>query len=383
MRAHDLLKDWAGEGLLTEQQYQQMEPETVCGLRRTNIFLRIVLFLFTVIIAAAAVALFFVVVFSQPAAQTTGGLLMIFAAVSYAAAEIAISQARLYRFGIEEALAVCSVAFLCVGVQAVARPDGTDFLVPAAGAIVSLWIWHRFGLAYAFPAAMIFVAWLTGDWISSLPAQHLMVAAFYGAGLVAIASVRPRYRFTYLNDVYSMAEAFLWLGVYLAINLKLSSPNLLIEWWGGIRTTGEFSGPFYWATWVLIWCLPPIVLMRGLHRKDRFVIAMGAITAILTLVTNKPYLGWPRHTWDPMLLGALLIGIALLTRRWLAGGPGGIRHGFTLQRLSGKDKRWMNAGVAAIGLVSPNILKPSPQPGSPDVHFRDGESGGGGASSDF
>src|SRR6185369_14069965 len=120
-----------------------------------------------------------VVVFSHPAAQTTGGLLMIFAAVSYAAAEIAISQARLYRFGIEEALAVCSVAFLCVGVQAVARPDGTDFLVPAAGAIVSLWIWHRFGLAYAFPAAMIFVAWLTGDWISSLPAQHLMVAAFY------------------------------------------------------------------------------------------------------------------------------------------------------------------------------------------------------------
>src|SRR6185369_9816811 len=105
--------------------------------------------------------------------------------------EIAISQARLYRFGIEEALAVCSVAFLCVGVQAVARPDGTDFLVPAAGAIVSLWIWHRFGLAYAFPAAMIFVAWLTGDWISSLPAQHLMVAAFYAAGLVAIAAVRP------------------------------------------------------------------------------------------------------------------------------------------------------------------------------------------------
>jgi hypothetical protein len=70
------------------------------------------------------------------------------------------------------------------------------------------------------------------------------------------------------------------------------------------------------------------VLARGLLRKDRFVIAVGAITAILTLVTNKPYLGWQRHTWDPMLLGALLIGVALFIRRWLAKGPGGIRHDF-------------------------------------------------------
>ena len=74
-----------------------------------------------------------------------------------------------------------------------------------------------------------------------------------------------------------------------------------------LRTTTEFSRPFYWATWVLIWCLPPVVLARGIRQKDRFVIAVGAIVAILTLVTNKPYLGWPRHTWDPMLLGVLLI----------------------------------------------------------------------------
>ena len=135
---------------------------------------------------------------------------------------------------------------------------------------------------------------------------------------------------------------------------------------------------------MLIWCLPPIVLMRGLRRKDRFVIAVGLIVAILTLVTNKPYLGWQRHTWDPMLLGPLLIGVTLFIRRWLAAGPGEIRHGFTAaRRLSGKDKRWMNVGVSAVGLVSPNIITPSPQTSSPGVHFEGGESGGGGASSDF
>src|SRR5439155_16506867 len=123
-----------------------------------------------------------------------------------------------------------------------------------------------------------------------------------------------------------------------AINLQLSSVNLLGQLGSGPRTTTEFSRPLYWATWVLIWCLPPVVLARGLRQKDRFVIAVGSIVAILTLVTNKPYLGWQRHTWDPMLLGALLIGVALLIRRWLANGPGEIRHGFTAKRLSGKDK---------------------------------------------
>jgi hypothetical protein len=389
VRARDLLKGWAGEGLLTEAQFQRMEQETPCDLRRTNIFLRIVLFLFTLIIVGAAVALFFVVSFSRPFAepQPTGIFLLIFAALSYAAAELAISRARLYRYGIEEALAVCSVGLLCAGMLATLSNGpysrGMEFLVPAAGAVVSLWIWHRFGLPYASLAAMIFVIWLPGNWTSSPWAQHVIVAAFYAAGLITVAVVRPRYHFTYLNENYSIAEGLLWLGVYLALNLQLSSQNLLVGWWGVVRTMAEFPRPFYWATWVLIWCLPPVVLARGLRRKDRFVIAAGVIVAILTLVTNKPYLGWQRHTWDPMLLGGLLIGVALFVRRWLAAGPGEIRHGFTAQRLSGKDRRWMNAGMAAFGLVSPNVITPSPQAGSAGVQFREGESGGGGASSDF
>jgi hypothetical protein len=103
--------------------------------------------------------------------------------------------------------------------------------------------------------------------------------------------------------------------------------------------------------------------------------SVGAIVGILTLVTNKPYLGWQRHTWDPMLLGALLIGVSLFMRRWLADGPGETRRGFTAQRLSGKDKSWMNTGTAALGLISPSIVTPSPQTCSAEVHFGGGDSG--------
>src|SRR5690349_8117282 len=139
-----------------------MLEDTVCDLRRTNIFLRIVLFLFTLIIVGAAVALFFVVLFSRPAAQTAAVLLLIFAAISYAGAELAVSRYHLYRYGIEEALAACSVGLLCAGLLSASMPGSSEFLVPAAGAIGSLWIWHRFGLPYAFLAAMIFAVWMPG-----------------------------------------------------------------------------------------------------------------------------------------------------------------------------------------------------------------------------
>jgi hypothetical protein len=391
LRARKLLTDWADEGLLTKAQYQRLELETVSELRTTNIFLRLVLFLFTLISVGAAAALFFVGFLSRPSEQTIGVFFLIFAAVCYGAAEVAVSQARLYRHGIEEALAVCSVGFLCAGMQAALfsgspyspKPDGAQFLVPAAGAVFSLWIWRRFGLSYAFLAAMIFVLFLPGYWTLSHSAQHLIVALFYATGLIGVAVVRSRHRFDYLEDAYSLIEALLWLGIYLAINLQLSSLNLPAQWWGGTRATSDFARPFYWATWVLIWCLPPIVLARGVRQKDRFVIAVGAIVAIITLVSNKPYLGWQRHTWDPMLLGILLTGVAFFILRWLARGPGGIRHGFTAVRLSGKDKHWMNAGSAVFGLLSPQSITPGPQTSSPDVRFGGGASGGGGASSDF
>jgi uncharacterized membrane protein YgcG len=157
--------------------------------------------------------------------------------------------------------------------------------------------------------------------------------------------------------------------------------NLSARWWIGTGVASEFGRPFYWTTWVLIWCLPPIVLARGIRQKDRFVIAVGATVAVLTFVSNKPYLGWTRHTWDPMLLGICLTGIAIFLRLWLARGPGGIRHGFTAARLIGKDKQWMNIGATVTGLLSPQ--PPAPQPSSPDFRFGGGQTGGGGSTGDF
>lgn len=393
LRALALLKECAAEGLLTDEQFQRMRQETVCDLRTTNIYLRLALFFFTLIIVGAAAGLFYAVFLSGQSEFNTGVFLLFVAGGCYAAAEAAVSQARLYRHGIEEALAVCSVGLLALaGVILISFTGSSRSSPEAAGfyallwsvcAVFSLWIWHRFGLWYALLIAMIFVLQLPGQWTASRPAQHAIVAAFYLAGLVIVARYRSRHRLDYLNAAYSIAEAVLWLGVYLAINLHLSSLNPLLHGWLRPLAAADISRPFYWATWALTWCLPPIVLRRGLREKDRFVIAAGAVTALLTFITNKPYFGWPRHTWDPMLLGAFLVAVALLVKRWLAQGENGIRRGFTAGRLSGKSRQWMDTGAVAIGVFGPQAITPTRQTTTSEVRFGGGDSGGGGASSDF
>jgi len=59
LRARRLLTQWKDDGLLSEEQYQQLEQDTTSDLRTTNIFLRLVLLLFTLFAVAAAVGLFF------------------------------------------------------------------------------------------------------------------------------------------------------------------------------------------------------------------------------------------------------------------------------------------------------------------------------------
>jgi hypothetical protein len=385
--ARNLLKDWAGEGLINESQHRQLQQETVSELRCTNIFLRLVLFFFTFIIVGAALGLFFLMFLDRSPQETVGVALLAGSVVAYATAELAVSNARLYRYGIEEALLLSSIGFLGSGTY-FALSNGSflfssgrsiaEFLAPAAAAIASLWIWHRFGLSYFSLLAMILAVLLPSYWTTSIVARLVTIAAIYLAALVALFTIRPRHSFTHLNQQYSIAEALLWLGIYLTFNLQITASYLVR---GSVLTA--VPRPFYWATWVVIWCLPPAILARGLRLKDRFVIAVGTIASLLTLVTNKDYLGGQHHSWDPMLLGAFLIALVLGIRHWLAQGPNEIRHGFTARRLSGKDKVWMSTATTALGFTSTNAITPAPQPASPEVKFGGGDSGGAGASADW
>jgi hypothetical protein len=98
----------------------------------------------------------------------------------------------------------------------------------------------------------------------------------------------------------------------------------------------------------MIWVLPAAGLRLAIRDRDRPMIAANLVMGLATLLTNKPYLGAPREPCDPILLGLLLLGTALVLRRWLASGKDGTRDGFTPARLLRSDN-----DTRAVAALSP------------------------------
>ena len=76
----------------------------------------------------------------------------------------------------------------------------------------------------------------------------------------------------------------------------------------------------------------------ALRGRERPLLWASLAMALATLLSNKESRGSPRHAWDPILLGLLLMGIAIAVRRWLAAGDDGARRGYTASRLLASDK---------------------------------------------
>jgi hypothetical protein len=106
---------------------------------------------------------------------------------------------------------------------------------------------------------------------------------------------------------------------------------------------------------------------------------------VATLATNKPYLGWERHTWDPILLGVFLTGAVLAVRHWLSRGPDGQRYGFTPQSILSGDRQSLAIFHTLAGAAQPFAAHP-PAAAQEPSHFDPGgggRSGGGGGGADF
>ena len=370
VRLHSLVREWVRSGLLDEAQGTRLGEELRTDLRRTNNFLRIVLFLFTGLIVGAAVLLVLEVLQIHDTPRTTA-VCGITAVLSFALAEILIGEFRLYRFGVEEALAVAAVVLLViagVGMSERIKIESMFALAFTIGAIGSLLLYGRFGFVYAGIAAIACAAMIPFP-LAHEPATQRM---FAGAILAGIFLVAHRYHRIhgdeFPGDDCAVFQAAAWAGLYVALNLQMTSAGI---------TTGRF----YWATYALIWILPIAGLRIGIRNRDRLLMDVSAAMALATLITNKAYLGGEPQSWDPILLGLLLMGTAIVIRRWLASGPNGERYGFTPVRTLSKHDRLMTVVSTVSAAFQPQ--PPSPEPAAAKPHFEGGRSGGAGASGEF
>jgi hypothetical protein len=371
IRVQRMIGDWAESGLVHDDQRMRMLADVQVDYRRTNPFLRITLFLFGLVIVVALLALMASVLDIRN--DGIAALAAIAAAASFFAAQAAIERYRLYRFGIEEALAVAAVMFfaLACSMFMTSRFSSFQMFLGAAGAAVI--VFRRFAFLYAGIAAVLLTAVIPlnvpvyqGDTTRRLFSIVLLTVIF------GIARERRNdHDGEFPGDRYGVLETTAWVAIYVLTNFEISQWLSLEDGYQFVRR----------ATYAGIWILPAVGLWLAIRDRHRWMLDANIVMAIVTLMTNKAYLGAERKPWDPILFGVMLIVIALGLKRWLSAGKDGSRAGFIPDRLlaSERDRLNMAGGVTAL---APGAPAPHTHASGPDIGGG-GRSGGAGASGKF
>jgi hypothetical protein len=370
VRAQARVREWKRAGFIDAVQAQRLDAELGVDVKRTNVFLRATAALFTALIVGAVVAFVF-----SAFDLTTEMVTAVAALVCIATAELLVGVFRLYRFGIEEMLAACAAVLLSISAaQFWTSPHAAFIAGLAVAAVAGCVIYTRFGFVWAAFGSMCCAAAIPFQLVSVATAgQRSMSAVILGLVFAVVRPKRLRDGEEWPGDEYGVLQAAALGGIYLVLNLRLI-PDMPLAF--GDRT----DGVFYWWTWVMTWVLPAAGLVLSIRAKDRPLIVVSLAMAIVTLVTNKPYLGWTRYTWDPMLLGIVLMAGAVVLRRWLSSGPTGARYGFTATRVVRGGDSLLTVLSAAPFPVKAHAPAAAP-PGSGG--FDGGRSGGAGAGGSF
>jgi hypothetical protein len=348
------------------------------NVRRTNIFLRGGLALFTAFIVAASVTLIVVLNdLDHPIPEASVAALS--AVVCAGLAHFLVVRERFYRFGVEEALAILSVGLLAFSayfftyVQDLPRsgdvPLVAGLVVAAAGGLVVYW---RFGYVYAAIGAIACIGYVPYELDITASMRHALSAVALAIVFVVARLQRARHDEEYPGDDYVLMQAAAWAGLYLTLHLPLQSSFALAQEGIGAR--------FYWFTYAMIWALPFAGLVLAIRDKVRALLDVCLVMLLVTFLTNKPYLGWPRHEWDPILLGVFLMAAAVIVRRWLSSGANGQRAGFTPARILSSQR----GAVTLLGTATAGFHPDAPSyPEAGSAGFDGGKSGGGGAAGTY
>jgi hypothetical protein len=369
IRVERLVRDWNKSGLIADAQREAMLPDLKVDLRRTNLFLRVALFVFGVVIVSAAAVL--VLINLDTRGESVRWIASIGAIACFVAADRLIAQFRLYRFGVEEALAVSAVSlFMIAGAMVFFRNFETMYAF-AAGAIAAFVVFRRFGYVYAGVAAIVLATFFIFDLEQSDTFRRLFSAILLLTVFFFSRERRQDHDWDFPGDTYAILETVAWGGLYFITNLKITT------WF----STPDDVKVFYWSTYVLIWILPVAGLWFAIRDRHRWMLDLNIVMAIITLSTNKPYLGAAQKPWDPIVFGVMLIVVSLGLRRWIASGANGSRGGFVAHRLLESEKAKLavagTATVFAPGAPPPTAKEPPPP------SFGGGRSGGAGASGSF
>lgn len=370
-------KRWLESKLISAEQYKAVKAAHTTPFYTPNVFVRIGLAIFTAICVSGFVGLFGLL-FNSGGDNGISFWFTVMGVGCILALEFLIRSRKLYSAGIDDALLYSSIMLLLGGIFFFLYARDSN-ISPLGPAIIALPILIAATVRYADRLTAV-AAYASALWILCYPmskgepmAQALLPFAvmifsllFY---LIMLRASRNE-SLSHWNKCFTILEAASLATLYLGGNYlivresTLSLLSLVISEGGNI--------PFAFVFYTLTVCIPVSYVLFGLKRKDSILIRVGLLAAAFSAFTFRYYfsLGHPEIVLT--IAGLLLIGLAIMTIRYL----NKANNGFTHERLLAKKFENLDAEM----LVVSQSFGPSPQQPSQEFKGGDGKFGGGGAS---
>lgn len=381
---------WQEAGLISAEQGSAVRERYRPDLVRVNLFIRILLALFTLVGVAALVALPAVVLDVEELGVAL--LCLLFAPLcAWGADRQLIRHRRLYRCGAEEMLLVLAVVLLALAVALPAHEWGrsaerlgwlTAHAIVLAGAGL---LAVRYGYALAALGGVVVLSTLPFHLADALhwhaPGLSRIVL-FLALGAVGIWCHLRLTRRTALPRGYvwclETTRFAVLVGIYLDVNLY-THRLLWCDWLGWTRGAHgtNWSDPLCALLTAL---LPAAGLILGIGRRDRGLLWFGVLSAVASILTLKYFIHLGYLAEEVTAAGLLLVGTACALLRWLDRGSQRRRGAFTAEPLLEPHLY----GLDAEALVAIQPLVPPTHPAeAPGFRPGGGRSGGGGASGGY
>jgi len=378
---------WEQAGIVSPDQAAAVRERYRPDLVRVNLFIRVLLALFTALGLVALVTLLAVILDVEEL-----GLAIFFLLFAPACAllgdRILIHGRRLYRCGAEEVLLGSAVAFLALAIGILGHELGRNsehlgwLLAHGVVLVGATALALRYGYALAALTAVATLAALPFNLADALQWHGHgwpRIVLFLLLAATGIWAQRQRARRDALPRGYRWCLEVVRLGalagIYLDVNLYAHRLlwRQLLGWSLGVHSA-LWTDPLCAALTAL---LPLAALALGLLRRDRALLWYAVATGIASILTLKYYIHLGHLAEELTVAGLALTGLTLFLLRWLRTGKDRRRGAYTAEPLL--EPRLYGLDAEALAALQP--VAPTPRTAEPAGFAPGGGSFGGGGSS--
>lgn len=360
--------------LLSEGQWHQIKKEYASKLYTPSIFIKVLLFIFSLIGLLTIIG---------PIGQLfndmgeSGYRLLSFILgilILFVTEKILIKGKLHFKSGVTEAGIYSSLSFLAF---AILGSDPSNLITCAiVGFLLTAFAAIRYLDLPALVSTIGFLGWLLFQLLTAMGgvAEALMPFVFMATSGILFwggNQLKGHLKNVIFEDQFVIVRTIALLLFYVSGNYfvvrELSIPLM------GLQLAPGEDIPFAVIFYILTALVPIGYLWWGIRQKSISWIRIGLLTGTLSVVTFQYYFPWAYPMLTVTIIGAALIGIALVTYNYLKQ----IRKGFTRQLLL-QDK-WRSSDLTA--LIASQTLgghKMNVQ-AEEEVIFKGGSFGGAGA----